>query len=455
MVFACAHPGDAQRARTDAQIAAEIGRYMQAAVTFEKFTGAILVARDGRPIVNRAYGLANVELGVPNTPRTVFRLASLTTQFTAAAIMLLQERGQLSVDHPACQYLANCPPAWQPITIRQLLTMTAGIPSAHGVELGPLQGFPVPWSQWVDAIGRKPLLFPPGTDLAYDYSGYNLLGFIIEKLSGQTYGEFISRNIFAPLGMTHTGYEDPLRIVPHRATGYRQLPGDPITNVPYIEVIRLYAAGGVYSTTADLLRWDQALATGKLLSRPSIDAMHAPAMELLPGKAYASGVWITQRHGRTEIANGGNLPGFLSHMARYPSDRVTVIVLSNNGGGSSGKISGVLSAIVFGAPYEMPYERKAVSVDAAVLERYVGEYRLQLPKLTMVMTREGGRLFMRRDAEPKVELFAESDSRFFLKVEDVQLTFETDASGVVTGVVVHQGDSGRYDVLRGRRESPM
>lgn len=132
---------------SDRQIAAEIERYMRAAVEHERFTGAILVARDGKPVVSKGYGLANVEHDIPNTPTTVFRLASVTKQFTATAIMMLQERGKLNVGDPFCKYLADCPPAWQPITIKQLLTMTHGIPNVTSIELGALRAFPVGWDK--------------------------------------------------------------------------------------------------------------------------------------------------------------------------------------------------------------------------------------------------------------------------------------------------------------------
>lgn len=441
----------AQNARSDQKIAAEIEEYMKSAVDVERFTGAILVARDGKPIVSKGYGLANVELDVPNTPKTVFRLASLTKQFTAASIMMLQERGKLNVNDPFCRYLTDCPPAWQPITIRQLLTMTSGIPGASALELGPLRGLPVPWDQWLEATKKKPLDFTPGENFKYANPGYTLLGFIIERVSGRSYGEFLQENIFGPLKMERSGYEDPRRIIKNRATGYRQLPGDPITNVPYAEMVGLYAAGGIYSTTEDLLLWDQALYGEKLLSRKSIDEMYTPYKDMLPGKGYAYGLWTTKKHGRQEIAHGGNLAGFITYISRFPSERVTVIVLSNNGRGSSGKISTVLSAIVFGAPYEVPRERKEIAVSPSVLEKYVGEYKVQQPPTTFVITSENGKLMAKRDAEAKIEMFAESESKFFLKTEDIQFTFVNDPSGAVTGLIVHQGDGTLYEVLNGQR----
>lgn len=433
------------------QITAKVDEYMKSAVEVERFSGSILVARDGKALVSKSYGMANVELDVPNMPNTVFRLASLTKQFTATAVMMLQERGKLNVNDPFCKYLTDCPAAWQPITIRQLLTMTSGIPGVTATELGPLRGLPVPWDQWLEATKKKPLDFIPGENFKYANSGYTLLGFIIERVSGKSYGEFLQENIFTPLRMKQTGYEDPLRIIKNRATGYRQLPGDPVTNVPYLEMIGLYAAGGIYSTTEDLLLWDNALYTDKLLSRKSRDEMFKPFKEMLPGKGYAYGWWTSVKFGRQEIAHGGNLAGFITYIARFPADRVTVIVLSNNGRGSSGKISNVLSAIVFGAPYEIPKERQAVAVASSVLDKYVGQYQVQLPPTSYTITNENGKLIVLESGFPKAEMFAESETDFFLKTGDIQFKFVKDANGVVTGFIAHQGDSTLYEIITGQK----
>jgi CubicO group peptidase (beta-lactamase class C family) len=438
---------------SDDEVKARVDAYMRAAIEFEKFSGAILIARDGRPIVSRGYGWANAELEVPNTPNTVFRLASVSKQFTAVAILLLQERGKLKTSDRLCQHLADCPQAWQSITLRQLLTMTAGVPGVSAAELGPLRGLPVPWSQWLEAMRKKPLDFKPGEDFKYSNGGYTLLGFVIEQVSGMAYGEFLAANLFSPLAMTQTALEDPTRIVRHRATGYRQLSGELLANVPYAEVIRLYAAGGVYSTTEDLLRWDQALQAGKVLSPESMAEMFTHEREMYPGKRYAYGVWTSEKFGRLEVAHGGNLAGFITYFARFPADRATVIVLSNNGRGSSGKISHQLSAILFGAPHETPKERKAVSMPAEQLQAFVGEYSARFPPTDYSMTLEDGKLMVLESGLAKAEVHAEAPNDFFMKTADIQFKFIRNARGEVTGFVAHQGDSTLYETVEARRKS--
>nr|HMS41814.1 serine hydrolase [Pyrinomonadaceae bacterium] len=237
----------------------------------------------------------------------------------------------------------------------------------------------------------------------------------------------------------------------NRATGYRYLPGEPIANVPYAEMIRLYAAGGIYSTTEDLLLWDKALYTEKLLSKKSIDEMFTPFREMYPGKSYAYGWWTSQKFGRTEIAHGGNLAGFITYIARFPSDRVTVIVLSNNGRGSSGKISNVLSAIVFGAKYEIPKERKAINVASSVLEKYVGEYQAQFPPTNYTIVLENGKLIFTEIGFIKAEMFAESETDFFLKTADLQIKFDKDTNEAVTGFTVYQGDGTLYEIVKAQK----
>ncbi len=441
----------AQKSPSTREIKAKVDEYMKAAVEFERFSGSILIAKDGKPIVSKGYGMANIEFDAPNNPNTVFRLASVSKHFTAAAIMILQERGKLNVTDLACKHLAECPAAWQTITIRHLLTNTHGIPGISALEIGSLRGLPIPMDQWYEVTSKKPLEYTPGEKFKYLGSGYTLLGFIIERVSGKSYGEFMQENIFTPLGMKRTGYEDPLRIIKNRAIGYKQLQGDPITNVPYREIIRMYAGGGIYSTSEDMLIWDNALYTEKLLSKKSIDEMSTPFRDMVPGRGYAYGLWINQQFGRRRIAHGGNATGFITYFARYPEDRVTVIVLSNNQSGSAGKINDILSAITFGKPYEIPKERKAITVATSVLEKYVGEYQAQFPPTNYKITIENGKLMFQEIDFLKAEMFAESETDFFLKAADMRIKFIKDANGTVTGFIVDQGDGTLYPTMNGQK----
>ena len=179
--------------------------------------------------------MANYELNIPNTPQTVFRIGSITKQFTAMAIMILQERGKLNVNDPICKFLENCPAAWQPITIRHSLTHTSGMVNYTNLPDAPKGLTRYTSAEFVDLLRGKPLEFTPGEKFAYNNSGYYLLGLIIEKTSGKTYEEFLRDNIFAPLGMKNSGYDDPRPLVANRASGYRRA-GSTFVNATYLDM---------------------------------------------------------------------------------------------------------------------------------------------------------------------------------------------------------------------------
>ena len=419
---------------TDEQIAAKAEEYLSAAVKFDHFSGSVLVARDGKPIFSRGYGMANYELKMPNSPRTAFRLGSITKQFTSAAIMQLQERGKLSITDSICKYLENCPAAWQPITIRHLMTHTSGIPNYTSFpgffEKNSVQ--PYTFAGFVDEFRSKPLEFTPGEKFAYSNSGYYLLGLIIEKASGATYAHFLRENIFTPLMMNNSGYDDTRSLVPNRASGYIWSDKS-FVNAPYLNMVIPYAAGALYSTTEDLLRWEQSLNTEKILKKKSLDEIFTPFKE-----NYGYGWGINKLGEHKLISHGGGINGFATNIMRFPDDRLTVIVLSNNEEAKSGAIARNLAAIVFGMPYKIPEEIKSVEIAADTLKKYAGEYQLA-PNFVITVTVEDGKLMAQATGQPKFQLFAKSESEFFLTVVDAQVTFVKNDKGEVTSLVLHQG----------------
>ena len=418
-------------APSSAEIQTKVDEYMQAAIAVHSFSGSILLAQNGQAIVSKGYGMANVELAVPNTPQTVFRLGSVTKQFTAVAIMILQERGKLRVSDPACQYLPECPAAWQPLTIRHLLTHTAGIPNyTNFPDFGRAAVLPTTSAELVGRLTDKPLEFPAGEKFAYSNSGYYLLGLIIERASGKSYADFLQEAVFTPLAMTHTGYDNPARILKHRAAGYSRQAGA-IVNAAYMDMSLPYAAGGLYSTTGDLLRWDQALYTDTLVSKKSLDEMFTPDKG-----GYGYGWSIGRRFDRPEISHGGGIYGFATEITRFPADRVTVIVLSNVETAPVNRIANDLSAIVFGAPYEIPRERQPITLDPGVQAAYVGEYRIESPPLDIVVTQHDGQLLALLAGRLKLALLPESETTFFSRDVSAQITFVKDGAGKVTGLTL-------------------
>lgn len=422
------------QAPTSEQILAKVNEYMSAAERIDRFSGTVLVARDGKPIVNKGYGMANYEWSIPNTPQTVFRLGSITKQFTSAAIMLLQEEGKLNVNDAACKYVSECPAAWEPITIRHLLTHTSGIPNytAFPDFMAKKATLPMGAAELLTEYKGKPLDFAVGEKYAYSNSGYHLLGLIIEKASGKSYTDFLQENIFAPLGLKQTGYDVSKNLIKWRAAGYIR-DGDGFANAAYLDMLIPYSAGSLYSTTEDLLTWEQALYSEKLLTKKSLDEMFTPFKS-----NYAYGWGIGKRFEHPSISHGGGIYGFSTYLVRYPEDRVTVIVLSNVQGAATEKVATNLSAIVFGAKYDLPKERKAIAVSPQILDKYVGEYQLS-PTIIFTISKEDNRLMLSIVAQPKMEIFAESETEFFLKTVDAQITFVKDATGNVTQLLFRQG----------------
>ena len=301
-----------------------------------QFMGSVLVARGDKTLLSKGYGSANLEWGIPNTPQTKFRIASLTKQFTAACILLLEQRGKLKVEDSVKKYMADAPPAWDRITIFNLLTHTAGIPDFTGFgDSRTSEPFATTPGQLVARFRKKPLEFEPGEKMNYSNSGYVLLGYLIEKISGETYERFVRDNIFTPLRMEDSGYDSNSAVIPRRAVGYSPGPNGPV-NARYIDMTIPYSAGGLYSTTEDLLRWQRALFSGKLLSSASFQKMTTPF------KGYGFGLSFPRVQGHETIAHNGGIEGFNTWMSYYPESQVTVIVLANLNGDAPETIGAII-----------------------------------------------------------------------------------------------------------------
>lgn len=397
-----------------------------------QFMGSVLVAQGDKIVFEKSYGDANLEWNIPDDSSTKFRIGSMTKQFTAASILLLEERGKLSTDDYVKKYMPDAPASWEKITIYNLLTHTSGIPSFTSFpDYHASEATPATPKSLVDRFRDKPLDFQPGEKWSYSNSGYVLLGYLLEKISGQSYSNFVTENIFKPLAMKDSGYDSNSAVIAHRATGYEPSPNGPV-NSGYIDMTIPFSAGALYSTTHDLLLWEQALYGGKILSAASLKKMTTPYKE-----NYGCGLMISTTKGHLQYAHGGGIEGFNTEMAYYPNDKLTVIVLANLNGGAPGDIAGKLAEVVNGEKVVMQSERKEIKVPHEILAKYVGSYELA-PGIFITMSVEGDQLFIQLTGQPKFEVFAETGKDFFLKVVDAQLTFETDSQGKVIDVVLHQ-----------------
>jgi CubicO group peptidase (beta-lactamase class C family) len=406
---------------------------VQSYVDSKQFMGAALVARDGKVLLSTGYGFANLEWGVANSPASKFRLGSITKQFTAACILLLEERGKLKVDDPVKKYMTDAPAAWDKVTIFNLLTHTSGIPSFTGFpDYASTEAIATTPEKLVARFRDKPLEFQPGEKWNYSNSGYVLLGYLIEKISQQSYSEFVQENIFTPLGMKDSGYDSNSAIILHRASGYTPSAKGTI-HAGYIDMSIPFSAGSLYSTTEDLLRWEQGLMGGKLLSVASLAKMTTPFKN-----DYAFGLAVHAVNGHKVIEHGGGIEGFNTEIAYYPEDKLTVVVLANLNGGVPETIANALAQVAHGEKVVLPSERKEITVSPAVLGAYVGTYQLT-PDFAIVVTFEGGQLMEQATGQPKFPLFAESETKFFLKVVDAEVEFFKNDKGEVTHLILHQG----------------
>jgi D-alanyl-D-alanine carboxypeptidase len=396
---------------------------------------AVLIAKDGQVLLRKAYGLANLELGVPMQPDMVFEIASVTKQFTAAAILLLQERGKLSVNDEVTKYLPDYPTHGQKITIDHLLSHRSGIPELTGMpEWWPRRREDMKVQQIIDMFKDKPLEFTPGEKLSYSNSGYILLGAIIEKASGKSYEDFIEQEIFAPLGMKRSCYGHLNEVVQGRVTGYDK-EEDGYKVAEYLSLTQAYAAGALMSTVDDLSLWADALSSEKLLKKASLDRMTTTA-KLPSGQATKAGygLQVSDEEGIRIVEHGGGLPGFKSYLLTIPGQRLAVIVLSNTFGQepSLESLTYRIAMKVLGKPVE---ERKALNLAPATLDDYTGTYRFD-EKVSRTVSREGNKLFARRTDGDKHEILATSRDDFFYQglVSNSRIHFRRNAEGKITGM---------------------
>ena len=320
---------------------AQADAYVQNLAARDRFRGSVLVWSKGDILFQKSYGNGVEAWRIANSPATKFELASLTKQFTGAAILLLAQSGKLNVNDPISKYVANAPGSWKEITVYQLVTHTSGLPNNELKDF--IKGICVPYTadELIATFQNRPLKFKPGTGWAYTNTEYYLLAYIIEKVSGKTYSEYLTENIFKPLGMKDSGFTSTLAIVPQMAEGYAR-EGNGLRHRDYYDRSLELGAGGAFSTVRDMLRWSEALDSEQLLSHKSLEAMFAPSE---PGN-YGYG-WFIQSTPRLKEFHEGSDPGFAAFEIRYPSEHAFIIVLSNLEDAPVRDMANDLSALLF------------------------------------------------------------------------------------------------------------
>jgi CubicO group peptidase (beta-lactamase class C family) len=419
-------------------VESKIDEYLSAHVQQGSFSGVVLVAKSGKILACKSYGMANYEHDIPNSPQTKFQIGSMTKSFTAFAIMLLENSKLLSFEDALAKYLPDFP-GGKNITIHHLLTHTSGIPKLEDIpNYNNLIDTNTPLEEIIKNLHDLPVEFAPGDDYSYSNSGYMILGLVIEKVTEGPYGVFLKEHIFDPLEMKNTIVADPTDLIKNRASGYTAGGDAGLKNAEYENLFVLRGAGGICSTVEDLYLWDRALYTDKLLDQESLEKAY-----ILPeGRRYGYGWVISKRFGHNMIWHDGSTAGFQSYFARFPDDDACIIILSNFVHTRMPTIRKDLAAILFGESYKLPTAMKLATVDPAIFNLYSGKYKLVNDDI-ITITKEGDHLYGEALSAPmKFELFPVSQDKFSVKVkEGVGFSFKKDDADEYNLIILHWGSS--------------
>lgn len=422
---------------TDPALTQKMDALLQETYAPDKPGAAVIVMKAGQVLLREGYGMANLELNVPVEPHMVFRIGSVTKQFTAVCILMLLEEGKLSLQDEITRFLPDYPTQGRKITIEHLLTHTSGIQSYTDMtEWLPLWRKDLSLDELIDLFKGQPMQFEPGERFAYNNSGYILLGAIIEKISGMPYAQYVQERIFDRLGMAHSLYDDPARIVPGRAAGY-SLGTDGYINTPYLSMTQPYAAGSLASSVDDLARWDAALSAGELLKPETLALAHQP-YHLLDGTSacYGYGWGVAVYEGFLFQEHGGGINGFLCGTARVPQAQVYVAVLTNLEAPQPdpSMLAFQLAAMSIGKPYAAPIP---IDVPADVLQDYVGVYTIN-EKEDRVVTCVEGQLYSQRSGSMRLKLYPFAPDKFFIGENPDQFIFLRGEEGQVNAMQIER-----------------
>jgi CubicO group peptidase (beta-lactamase class C family) len=402
---------------SNAGLAKKADEYLMALQSLNRFRGAVLIAKNGIPVYQRAFGLANIEDSVFNTVNTRFPVASITKSFTATAILILKEKGLLNLDDRITKYIKPGHSDWNNITIHHLLSHSSGIPDYSEDSLWLTnRSCGTSFHETINLFKNKKLLFPPGSKYNYSNSGYVLLGYISEELSGMSYDRFVATNILKPLAMNNTFVDDNKSIILKRARGYVR-EGLELQNFPYLNMQIGKPAGAIVSTVGDLLKWDQSFNTNKLLSDKSKKNMFT-----IYAGDYGYGWHIDSLHGQKRITHSGGILGYKTNIDRFPDEKLTIIMLCNSYDVFINSAIRDLAAIALNKKYNLPQKRKSIALTAEKLRAYIGIYMSKDGQTFKIRQAKNATLEVEYNAKV-YDLQAETETNFFSSEYDGQLMF--------------------------------
>jgi CubicO group peptidase (beta-lactamase class C family) len=432
----------AQAAAPRGRVVATIDSLAMAFLADGPVAGVSVAVVKGRDtILAKGYGLADIENEVPATTKTVYRIGSITKQFTSAAIMRLVDNGKLSLEDTLGKLLPSAAPAWRGVTLRRLLNHTSGIRSYTG--LGPR------WQRrWredmspdtiVGLVRDDTLDFKPGAQWRYNNTAYVLLGMIIERASGKPYATFLEEEFLRPLGLSQTYYCSQTPIIKYRAQGYDRADGGlwsakpeskgsgrHLVNTEYLSMTQPFSAGALCSTVGDLVAWQRALVGGRVVRPASYTAMTTPE-SLVDGKplTYGYGLGVSTLSKHRKVSHGGGINGFITDLAYYPDDTLHVVVLANTSPSNPGRLADQIARVALGLPLVTP--PVGVALAGSERTRYVGNYTLTAPsgqKAPLRVFEQGGVLMAQIAGQTTGRLIALGNHAFVLQEDpEVRLTF--------------------------------
>jgi D-alanyl-D-alanine carboxypeptidase len=404
---------------------------------------SVLVLRGADTLLVGGYGFADLEGAVPATPRTVYRIGSLTKQFTAAAILTLVDEGRIGLDDTLQRFLPDFPSQGHRVTVQHLLTHTSGIRSY--TSLGPawqrIQRLDPPRDSLIALFANQPFDFSPGERYLYNNSGYYLLGVILERVTGRPYDQLLQERLAGPLGLADTRYCFLRPIIPRRAQGYARTPSG-FQNAEPLGMTQPFAAGGLCSTVLDLATWTRALFAGRVVRPATLRAMTTPT-RLADGTAvaYGFGLIVDSLAGHLRISHGGAINGFQSYLAHFPDDSLTVVVLANGEASAPAQLQEQFARVALGVPLPVAQDLRLSGEERA---RYTGTYRLG--DLTVRVWEEGDSLLARASGPGQGAFRLRAQGRHvFLAAfdETVRLEFQVSGARAVTFTLYQGGTAQR------------
>jgi CubicO group peptidase (beta-lactamase class C family) len=415
----------------DKKTAARLDSILSAYTKKNMFNGSVLVAKNGKVLLKKGYGFANFTYDVPNQPDTKFKLASVSKQFTAMAIMILEEQGKLSVNDPINKFIPDYPNG-DKITLHHLLNHSSGIQSITSLPVfDSIKLLPHTIEKLISYFKTLPLEFEPGKKFNYSNSGYILLTHIIEKTSGVSYDAFVTKNIFEKLGMKNSGYCYTNAVIKNLAEGYNQT-SDGFHKAPYIDMSIPAGAGALYSTVEDLYLWDRALYTEKLVKKTTLEKILTPSAD---GLGY--GWFIDSYKGHKWIFHNGGIEGFATAINRFTDDDMYIIMLKNVDNQKYFSANKIARQVMYNDKFELPAERKEMKVDPAIFKKLTGQFELQ-PGFIFTVTDNDGKLFVQASGQPQLQLFAESEWKYFAKEVNASIEFVKGENGNAASLVLIQ-----------------